>query len=81
VLHGVLVIAYPPHTSQVIQVLDVRFFGFLKRSKKFQVRDDGLDAHMGQLLKPFRAYGAVTVKTTIRAARRKAGLKYRAVNK
>jgi hypothetical protein len=74
--HGALVIAYPPHTSHIFQVLDALLFGLLKRSKKFQMRDDGLDAHVGHILRLFRAYETLTVSTTMRAAWRKAGFEY-----
>jgi hypothetical protein len=40
--HRVLVLTYPPHTSSIFQVLDVLLFGLVKRSKKYQIRDDTL---------------------------------------
>jgi hypothetical protein len=51
--HGVLMITYPPHTSYIFQVLDVLLYGLLKRSKKFPMRDDGLDAHVDHILRLF----------------------------
>jgi hypothetical protein len=74
--YGVLVITCPPRTSHIFQILDVLFFGLLKRSKKFQMRDDGLDAHVGHILRLFRAYETVTASTTIGAAWRKTGFEY-----
>jgi hypothetical protein len=63
--HGVLVITYPPHTSQIFQVRDILLFGLLKHSKKFQMRDDGLDAHVDHMLRLFRAYETVTAGTKL----------------
>jgi ABC-type sulfate transport system substrate-binding protein len=76
VRHGVLVITYSPHTSHIAQVLDVRLFGLLKGSKKFQMRVDGLDADVYRILRFFRAYEIVTASTTIMAAWRKAVFEY-----
>jgi hypothetical protein len=59
--HGV-VITYPPHTSHVFQVLDVLLFGIMKRSKMYQMRDDGLSVHVYHILRLFRAYEAATTK-------------------
>jgi hypothetical protein len=47
--HAILVIAYPPHTSHIFQVLDVLLFGIAKRSKKYQMRDDGLSVDVETL--------------------------------
>jgi hypothetical protein len=74
--HGVLVLTYPPHTSHIVQVLDVLLFGIMKRSKKYQMRDDWLSLDVDHILRLFRAYEAVTTSTTIRAAWRKAGFEY-----
>jgi hypothetical protein len=65
--HGVLMIIYPPHTSHIFQVLEILLFGLMKHSKKFQMRDDGLDAHVNHILRLFRAYETVTASITIRA--------------
>jgi hypothetical protein len=74
--YGVLVITYPPHTSHIFQVLDVQFFGLLKRLKKFQMLDDGLGAHVDHILRFFRAYETVTAGTIIRATWTTAGFEY-----
>jgi hypothetical protein len=74
--HRVPVITYPTDTSHIFQVLDVLLLGLLKRSKKFQMRDNGLDAHMDHILRLFRAYETVTASTTTSVAGRKAGFEY-----
>jgi hypothetical protein len=74
--HGVLVIASPPYTCHIFQVFDVLLFGFLKGSKKVQMRDDGLDTHVNHILRIFRAYETVTTSTTITAAWMKLGFEY-----
>jgi hypothetical protein len=75
--HGILVITYPPHTSHMFQVLSVLRFGLFKRQKKFQMRGDGRDAHVGHVLRLYRAYETVTANTMIRAAWKEAGLDMR----
>jgi hypothetical protein len=74
--HAVPLITYPPHTSDIFQVLDVLLFGLLKRSKRFQMRDDGLDAHVDHISRLVRAYETVTACTTIKAAWGKAEFEY-----
>jgi hypothetical protein len=65
--HGVLVLTYPPHMSHLFQVLDVLLFCLLKRSKKYQIRDDALSIYVDHILRLFRAYEAAMASTTIRA--------------
>jgi hypothetical protein len=48
----------------------------MKRSKKDQMRDDGLSGDVDHILRLFRAYEAATTSTTIRTAWRKAGFEY-----
>jgi hypothetical protein len=74
--NGVLVLTCPPHTSHMFQVLDVLLFGFVKRSKKYQIRDDTLPMHVDHTLRPFRVHEAAMRSTTIRAAWRQAGFEY-----
>jgi hypothetical protein len=74
--HGVLVLTYPPHTSHIFQVLDVLLFGLIKRSKKYQMRDDGLSECVDHILRLFRGYEAAMGSTTIRAAWTQAGFEY-----
>jgi hypothetical protein len=50
---GILVITYPSHTSHtshIFQVLDVLLFGILKKSKKYQRRDDTLRGEVDHVL-------------------------------
>jgi hypothetical protein len=74
--HGVLVLTYPPHMSHIFQVLDALLFGLVKRSKKYQIRDDTLPIHIDHILRLFRAYEAAMASTTIRAAWRQIGFEY-----
>jgi hypothetical protein len=74
--HAVLVLAYPPHTSYIFQVLDALLFGRVKRSRKYQIRDDTLPIHVDHILRLFRAYEAAMASTTIRAAWRQTGFEY-----
>jgi hypothetical protein len=73
---GILVIAYPPHSLHIFQVLDVLLFGILKKAKKYQRRDDTLRREVDHVLRWFRADEQATASTTIRASRLKTGLDY-----
>jgi hypothetical protein len=74
--HWVLVLTYPPHMSHIFQVLDVLLFGLVKRSKKYQIRDDALPIHVDHILRLFRADEAAMASITIRAAWRQTGFEY-----
>jgi hypothetical protein len=63
--HGVLVLTYPPDMSHIFQLLDVLLFSLVKRSKKYQIRDDTLPIHVDYILRLFRAYGAAMASITI----------------
>jgi transposase len=73
---GILVIADPPHTSHIFQVLDVLLFGILKKAKKYQRRDDTLRREVDHVLRLFRAYEQATASTKIRAFWLKTGFDY-----
>jgi hypothetical protein len=60
----------------MFQVFDVLFSGLLKSSKKFQMRDDGLDALVDHILRLFRADKAISANATRRPVWRKAGFEY-----
>jgi hypothetical protein len=51
-------------------------FGVLKRTKKFQRRDDTLQREVDHVLRLFRAYEQATISSTIGTSWRKAGFKY-----
>jgi hypothetical protein len=53
--------------------MDVLLFGLVKRSKKYQIRDDPLFIHVDHILRLFRAYEAAMASTTMRAAWRQTG--------
>jgi hypothetical protein len=65
--HGVLILTYPPHTSHIFQILTVVLFGLVKRSKKYQIRENTLPAHVDHILRLSRAYEAAMASKTIRA--------------
>jgi hypothetical protein len=72
----VLVVSYPPHTSQLFQVLDRLLFGRLKGAKKHLVRDLEKSAQLDHALRVFKAYELATTSTTIRASFRQTGFDY-----
>jgi hypothetical protein len=78
--HEVLILTYPPHTSHIFQDLDVLLFGLVKRSKKYQIRDDTLPIQFDHMVGIFRAYEAAMASTTIRAAWRQTGFEYETRN-
>jgi hypothetical protein len=51
--HGVFVLTYPPHPSHIFQFLDVLLSGLVKRSKKYQIRDDTFPIHVDHILRLF----------------------------
>jgi hypothetical protein len=44
--HRILAITYPPHTSQIFQVLDSLLVGRFKAAKKYLSRDVDVPAHL-----------------------------------
>jgi hypothetical protein len=66
--NGILVIAHPPHTSDIFQALDVLLFGILKRAKKDQRRDETLGRGGDDTFRLFRAYEQATASTTVKAS-------------
>jgi hypothetical protein len=74
--HGILVIAYLPHTSHIFCVFDVLIFRILKKAKKYQRRDNTLPKELDYVRRLFRAYEQVTISTTIRASWLKTGFDY-----
>jgi hypothetical protein len=73
VRHGILVLAYLSHTSHMFQVLDVLFFGTLKRAKKIERRDDRFTPEVDQILPLFRVCEKVITSTTVRISWNRTG--------
>jgi hypothetical protein len=72
----VLVVTYPPHTSQMFQVLDRLLFGRLKLAKKHLVRDLEESAQLDHVIRVFKAYELATTSMTIRASFQHTGFDY-----
>lgn len=72
----VLVVSYPPHTSQLFQVLDRLLFGRLKAAKKHLVRNPEESAQLDHVVRVFKAYELATTSTTIRASFQHTGFDY-----
>jgi hypothetical protein len=72
----VLVVSYPPHTSQIFQVLDRLLFGRLKAAKKHLVGDLEEFAELDHVVRIFKAYELETTSTTIRASFQQTALDY-----
>jgi hypothetical protein len=62
--------------SRILEDQQVLRFSLVKRSKKYQIRDDTLPIHVDHILRLFRAYEAAMASTTIRAAWRQTGFEY-----
>jgi hypothetical protein len=73
---GVALITYPPHTSNIFQVLDVLLFAQLKSAKKYIPRNDGAPPGIDHLVRIFKAYETVTTSTTVRNSWAKAGFEH-----
>jgi hypothetical protein len=66
--HGILIITYPPHSSQIFQVLDVLLFGRLKSAKKHLVRDLSISPQLDHVMRVFRASEQATTSMMIRSS-------------
>jgi hypothetical protein len=64
---GVAVIAYPPHTSHLFQVLYLLLFGQLKAAKKYVPRADADPTETAHLVRIFKVYESITTSTIGRA--------------
>jgi hypothetical protein len=74
--HWVIVITYPPHTSNIFQVLDRLVFSVLKAAKRQVTKDSDLDGICDHIRRVFVAYERSTPSETIRAAWRRTGFDY-----
>jgi hypothetical protein len=72
--HGVLVLSYPPHTSNLFQVFDLPMFGRLKSPKKYLPRNGQASASIDHIIWIFKAYETVSTSTMVRGYWEKAGL-------
>jgi hypothetical protein len=75
-LDRVLVITYPPHSSQIFQVLDVLLFGRLKAAKKYFIRDAAVSPQLDHVMRAFRPHEQATTSSTVRESWEKAGLRF-----
>jgi hypothetical protein len=64
--HGILLITYPLHSSQIFQVLNVLLFGRLKSATKYLPRDDNQDPQVDHAMRIFRVYEITTMSSTVR---------------
>jgi hypothetical protein len=74
--HGVLILSYPPHPSNLFQVLDLLLFARLKSAKKYLPRNDQASALIDHIIWIFKAYETVTTSTKVRNCWEKAGFEY-----
>lgn len=74
--HLIMVIAYPSHTSNIFQVLDLLLFDVLKIHKKQIRKSDKLSPEIDHLYRIFRAYEMSTCSTTVRSSFERAGFDY-----
>ena len=70
----VIVITFPPHTSNIFQMLDLVIFGALKNVKKGLTPKETLNEVAALTEKIFRAYEQVTTSTNVRASFERAGI-------
>jgi hypothetical protein len=79
--HGVLVLSYPPHTSNLFQLLDLLLFGRLKSAKKYLPGCDRAPTSIDHIIRMFKAYETVTTSTMVRSGWEKAGFEYAKMGK
>jgi hypothetical protein len=70
---GVVIITYPPHTSNRFQVLDILLFGQLKSTTKSISRKDSDPAGIDHPVRISKAHRLVSTSTIARASWTKAG--------
>ena len=70
----VIVITFPPHTSNLFQMLDLVIFGALKNVKKGLTSKKTLNDVAALAEKVFRAYEQVTTSTNVRSSFERAGI-------
>jgi hypothetical protein len=63
--HRIPLITYPPHTSPIIQVIDVMLFGRLKSAKKCLPSNNKLDPQVDHTMRVFRTYEVATAGMTV----------------
>jgi hypothetical protein len=71
--HGVLVVSYPPYTSNLFQVLYLLLFGRPKSAKKYLPRNAQASASINYIIRRFKRYETVTTSTMVRSCWEKAG--------
>jgi hypothetical protein len=69
----VIVLAYPPYTFHIVQMLDVLLFEVLRRAKKNQDGDDERRAQVDHFLGLFYAYEQAITSATVRPSWVKTG--------
>jgi hypothetical protein len=72
--NGILVVAFPAHTTNIFQALDLVFFGALKKRKAGAGGEFGDGSVEDQITKLVRAYEQTATSATIRGSFRKAGM-------
>jgi hypothetical protein len=74
--HGVPVLSYPPHTSNLFQLLDPLPFGGLKSAKKSMPRNDREPGSIDHIIRIFKADETETTSTMVGSCWEKAGFEY-----
>ena len=64
----ILVITYPPHTSQIFQALDRLTFSLIKEKKRHALKDDDENPLIDHIRRIFKGYEESTTSENVRAA-------------
>jgi hypothetical protein len=72
--HNILAIAFPAHTTNVLQALDLVFFGAMKKLKATGRGELSEDSISEQILKLVQAYEQTATSITVRGSFRRGGL-------
>jgi hypothetical protein len=73
-VNGIIGFTFPPHTTNLLQPLDLVLFGLFKRAKLLQEPELPRSSLEGQILLLQESYEKVCVKRNVRASFRKAGI-------
>jgi hypothetical protein len=71
--HGILLIACPPYTFHIFQVLDTLLFGRLKAEKKCLLPELNQGRDLDHVMRIFCAYELATTSLTVRSLWEKTG--------
>jgi hypothetical protein len=75
--NNVRIVAFPPHTSGIFQMLDLVFFGVFERAKRWIQRNLAVPFIQDHTMRMFRAHETAVACLTVRGSFHRVGFLYR----